>query len=235
MCSCGGKRPQKPQSTLITNCRSGPWDVDCILDIFCNGDKEDKEVVKKLPRLIIHNREPKQVHYKKYEGGKWVDGGFTSGGSALDTTPKRTVWINQGQDCRNAAATLYHEVTHTDQPAAMADSQREYEAYFKTEQWRIKKGLPPHDPSFRKTVNGKEVPDMDAIKKKVDRTYAYNPPTPIGGGAPPPSVEGLAPNGTDVQLSDGTTRAPKEGDAYRLPDTGGKIVKTVDSNNWKCP
>jgi hypothetical protein len=117
----------------------------------------------------------------------------------------------------------------------MADSQREYDAYLKTEQWRIKKGLPPHDPSFRKTVNGKEVPDMDAIKKKVDKTYAYNPPTPIGGGAPPPSVEGLAPNGTDVQLSDGTTRPPQEGDAYRLPDTGGKVVKTIDSSKWKCP
>lgn len=238
MCSCGGQRPQKPKSTSITKCPHAPWDVKCILDIFCNGDNEDKEVVKKLPRLTVNKREPKQVHYKKYESGKWVDDGFTSGGSASGTT----VWVNQDTNCCDAAATFFHEVAHTDQPASMAGSQREYDAYFKTEQWRIKKGLPPHHPSFRKKVKDPkdpkkdiEVPDMDAIKKKVDKTYAYNPPTPIGGGAPPPTVEGLAPNGIDVRLSDGTTRPPKEGDAYRLPDTGGKVLETIDPGKWKCP
>jgi hypothetical protein len=224
-------RDEHVEASGITNCSGGKWDVDCILDIFCKGDRQDMEVVKKLPRLTIHKREPKQVHYKKFEGGKWVDGGFTSGGSARGTT----VWINEGTDCCDAASTLFHEVAHTDQPASMAGSQREYDAYFKTEEWRIKKGLPPHHSSFRKKVSGKEVPDMTKIKKYVDKAYAYNPPTPIGGGPPPPRVMGLASNGKDVRLSDGTTRAPKEGDAYRLPDTGGKIVETIDPKEWKCP
>jgi hypothetical protein len=124
----------------------------------------------------------------------------------------------------------------------MAGSQREYDAYVKTEQWRIKKGLPPHAPGFRKSVPDPndpsqtiEVPDAAAIKAYVDSHYAYNPPTPIGGGAPPPSVLGLTPDGTMVRLSDGTTRPPQEGDAYRLPDTGGNILETIDSSKWKCP
>lgn len=167
-----------------------------------------------------------------------MDDGFASGGSARG----KTVWVNESTNCCNAAATLFHEVAHTDQPDTMAGSQREYDAYFKTEEWRIKKGLPPQAPSFRKKAKDPdnpdrdiEVPDMDAIKAKVDKTYAYNPPTPIGSTTPPPTVEGLAPNGTDVQLSDGTTRSPKEGDAYRLPDTGGKTIETIDADKWKCP
>jgi len=238
MCSCGGQKPPKPKSTSKTPCPNAPWDVKCILDIFCNGDSADKDVVKKLPRLTVHKRETKQVHYKKYEKGKWVDDGFTSGGSAVGTT----VWVNEDTNCCDAAATFFHEVTHTDQPSSMAGSQREYDAYIQTEKWRIKKGLPPHSPTFRKKVKdpkdpSKEivVPDEDAIKKKVDKTYAYNPPTPIGGGPAPPAVVGLAPNGVDVKLADGTTRPPKEGDAYRLPDTGGKVLETIDSSKWKCP
>jgi len=86
----------------------------------------------------------------------------------------------------------------------------------------------PKDPS--KTI---EVPDPDAIKADVDETYSYNPPTPIGGGTPPPSVLGLTSDGKQVRLSDGTTRLPKEADAYRLPDTGGKVLETIDPAEWK--
>ena len=235
MCSCGGEQPKEPKKqSSILNCRPGPWDVDCILDIFCNGDAEDRAVIAKLPKLTVHKREPKQVHYKEYRGGKWVDDGFTSGGSAI---PGKEVWVNEDEGCAEAASTLYHEVTHTDQPATMPGSQAEYEAYIKEEKWRMKEGkrLPPIDPSFRKKVNGKEVVDEDAVKKWVDDAYAYNPPTPLTGGPPPPSVSGLAANGTDVRLSDGTERPPKEGDAYRLPDTGGKITETIDPAKWKCP
>jgi hypothetical protein len=215
-----------------------PWDVKCILDILCCGDAEDRAVVGKLPRLTVVKRQPKEVHYKKYAGGTWVDDGFTSGGSALGTK----VWVNSDTHCNDAAATFVHEVTHTDQPESMADSQREYDAYYKTELWRIKKGLPPHDSTFRKTIidpndpsKTVEVPDKNAIKAYADQSYAYNPPTPAGGGAPPPKVLGLTPDGTQVRLSDGTTRPPKEGDAYRLPDTGGATLETIDPSVWKCP
>src|SRR5215213_2014862 len=103
MCSCGGQKPPKPKSTSKTPCPNAPWDVKCILDIFCNGDSADKDVVKKLPRLTVHKRETKQVHYKKYEKGKWVDDGFTSGGSAVGTT----VWVNEDTNCCDAAATFF--------------------------------------------------------------------------------------------------------------------------------
>jgi hypothetical protein len=238
MCSCGGKKPSPPKSTAIANCPDRPWDVKCILGVFCNGDSEDKEVVKKLPRLTIKNREPKEVHFKKFKNGKWEDGGFTSGGSANGPN----VAINSDTKCAEAASTLYHEVTHTDQPPDMPGSQKEYGAYIKEEQWRIKVGLPPGGTGFRKTIKDPkdssktiEVPDQDAIKAEVDSSYAYNPPTPLGGGVPPPRVVGLTPDGTQVKLEDGTTRPPKEGDAFRLPDTGGKILETVDPSKWKCP
>jgi uncharacterized Zn-binding protein involved in type VI secretion len=214
------------------------WDVDSILKTFCGGDSEDKAVVSKLPKLTVHMREAKQVHFKKFQGGKWVDGGFTSGGSANGTT----VRVNAQTSSSEAASTLYHEVIHTDQPSSMAGSLREYDAYIKEEKWRIKKGLPSGGPNFRKTIPDPndpkktiEVPDEDAIKARVDAVYAYNPPAPSDGSAPPPAVVGVTPDGKEVRLADGTTRAPIEGDAYRLPDTGGKTIETIDPKKWKCP
>jgi hypothetical protein len=222
----------------VASCPDKPWDVKCVLAIFCSGDAQDREVVKKLPRLTVINRRPKQVHYKKYVGGKWVDGGFTSGGSASGTTVK----INQDTTCCEAASTLFHEVTHTDQPSGMPGSQKEYGAYIKEEEWRIKKGLPPGGKNYRMRVKDPndssktiEVPNQAEIKKDVDQTYAYNPPTPLGGGPAPPRVVGLAPDGINVELDDGSTRPPNEGDAFRLPDTGGETIETIDPNEWKCP
>lgn len=126
--------------------------------------------MKKLPRLTINKQQPKQVHYKKYENGTWVDGGFTSGGSALGTE----VWINDDTNCTEAASTLYHEVVHTDQPDSMPGSQREYDAYVKEEQWRIKKKLPPGGSNYRKTVQDPagssktiEVPDKMPLKQML--------------------------------------------------------------------
>jgi hypothetical protein len=140
--------------------------MQCILDIFCKGDSEDREVVKKLPRLTVHNREPKQVRYMRFRNGKWEADGFETGGSALGTT----IEINNNINCEDAATTFYHEVAHTDQPASMAASQAEYDDY-KTEQWRIKKGLPPYHPGFQKVVADPNdpsktiiFPDRDGIK-----------------------------------------------------------------------
>src|SRR5262245_31041335 len=99
MCSCGGKRPAVPKSTAVGSCPDKPWTVECILDVFCKGDAEDREVVKKLPRLTVRKRNPKQVHYKKYVGGTWVDNGFTSAGSARGTT----IEVNADETCCEAA------------------------------------------------------------------------------------------------------------------------------------
>jgi hypothetical protein len=102
--------------------------------------------------------------------------------------------------------------------------------------------MPPGGVNYRKKIPDPkdpkkqiEVPDKDVIKADVDDTYAYNPPTPVGGGKEPPSVTGVTPDGKNVTLSDGTTRPPKEGDAYRLPDTGGETLETIDPGKWKCP
>ena len=210
--------------------RPGPWDIACILQIFCNGDTEDKAVIGKLPLLTVHRRHPKQVHYKEFVGGQWIDGGFPSGGSA----DGRTVWINNGSSCAHAASTMFHEVVHTDQPDTIQGAHVEYDAYIKTEQWRIKMDLGPYLPGTRMYVDGIPLPDPDAMKGEVDKIYKYNPPAELDE-PPPPRVLGLAANGTDVRMSDGTERAPREGDAYRLDDTGGEIIETVDPEVWKCP
>ena len=47
-------------------------------------------------------------------------------------------------------------------------------------------------------------------------------------GIPPPRVLGLTVYGKEVSLSDGTTRPLKEGNAYRLPDTGGDTIETIN-------
>lgn len=138
---------------------------------------------------------------------------------------------------------------------------KEYDAYTKTEQFRLKHGMLPHRDEFRKADG---TIDHDAIKAMVDAEYpgvsaappvepppvAAKPPAAAAGApaakapAPPPppppeEIIGRTADGkTMVQRADGSTysRNPREGDAYAGPEItepAGGIP--VDTRLLQCP
>jgi len=143
-CGCAKTRFTLPK---VAN---GKWSVKSILDVFCNGDAEDRAVVTKLKRLKVDIIEPLKVNLKKYKNGKWVDDSFQAAGTAGNGE----IEVDTTIDNSEAASTFYHEVVHTDQPSSMSNTQAEYDAYAKEEAWRIKRGLPPARDGKVKLIDG---------------------------------------------------------------------------------
>jgi len=117
------------------------------------------------------------------------------------------VTISKNTDCEGAANTIYHEVLHTGQPDSMSWLAKEMEAYTKTEEWLIARGLSGRD-AFRTVVDGKTVVNTSAIESRLTTSY------PLG-------ITGI-------------WRAVKNGDKMpgpqRLED-----METVDPKEFECP
>lgn len=203
------------QAPLAT---SGNWDIDCILKILC---KQDKDVVKKANKIKIVAVDPLIFDDPIYKNGKWTTKPFPAAG----TQKQGEIQMVRNMSCEEAATTLYHEVLHSEQPNSMSWPEKEYDAYKRTEEWTIKRGLPGQHPDFRKPgsmppgIQGpaQVVVDEAAIKKKVDDWYPIAPPkTP--GGPTPPQVIGRTPNGKQVIVEDSTgkqwQRPVQEGDTF---------------------
>ncbi len=123
-------------------------------------------------------------------------------------------------DCEGAADTIYHEVLHTEQPSSMSWEAKEMEAYTKTEEWTIKRGL-AGNPSFRKIdAGGKVVPDTRAIFDMLHTEY------PLG-------ITNKSADGKQVK-DNGKWRPSKEGDKIGGPQRL-ENVKKIDSSEFKCP
>jgi hypothetical protein len=198
--------------------------VKCILEL-CD---KDRDVVAKARKLDLVSRNPKKIVVHRFQGGKWTEREVTSLGSASG----RKVWLNRNLACDDLKDTIYHEVVHTDQPADMPPPQKEMDAYIKTEQWLISRGL-PGNPGFRKIrPDGTETVNEDAIKKHVQDSYGYN----IPDGAPlPPQVTGRASDGHSVTLDDGTTRPAREGDAYKTVPSQDLQEARIPPDALQCP
>jgi hypothetical protein len=104
------------------------------------------------------------------------------------------------------------------------------------DQWRISHGLPPHNPSFRKTDNaGNQTTNVAGIRKFVDKEY----PGVTTGAKKSEEIVGRTPSGeTIVKRADKTqyTRKPKKGDSFAgtqiaQPPTGIPI----DIAKLQCP
>lgn len=203
--------------------------VDCILQLC----KKDKDVVEKAGKLTIYARNPKKVIAHKFTGGKWTEEEKTSLGSAARETGQ--VWINRGMDCDTVKSTIKHETTHTDQDPKMDERLAEQEAYEKTEQWTIDRGLPGQaGDAFRKRgLGGKLRVNVEAIKEHIRNSYGYN--IPKAGGPMPLSVRRVEDGGLTVVLSDGSKRAPEEGDGYKSVPPQDLDEQQIPPESLKCP
>jgi uncharacterized Zn-binding protein involved in type VI secretion len=177
-----------------------------------------------------------------FNGKKWVKKPMSFGGETSQDT--KTMKLNLSQDPGDNAATVFHESTHTQQPPAQPWPEKEYDAYKKEEEFRIKKGLPPHDPSFRtKDAAGNTVVNEAAIRKQIDKEYPYaatSSPAPGGAGPriPDQIISKLPGNRVKVQRGDGSIyqRPAKRGDKIphdlvTQPATG----RPVNLNKMRCP
>lgn len=209
----------------------GRWDADCVMKILC---KQDKDVVAKAKALKIVAVDPLIFDDPIFTKGKWTTKPFPAAG----TQGGGQIQITRDQSCEDAAATLYHEVLHSEQPSSMSWPDKEYDAYKRTEQWLIDRGMRPHDPAFRKIVGGKTVVNDAAIKAAVDRDY---PITAAKAGAPtPPQVVGRTADGKNVIVQDSagkqSLRPPKEGDTFPASKSRNPPnEKQVPPDDFKCP
>jgi len=188
------------------------WDMDCLLEILC---KKDKDVVRKAQNLEVTKA---NVFFDDliYRSGKWVSNSAEWGGSANENK----VVLSANTDCEGAADTIYHEVLHTEQPSSMSWEAKEMEAYTKTEEWTIKRGLAGNS-DFRKIgVGGKVVPDTQAIFDMLHTEY------PLG-------ITNKSADGKQVK-DNGKWRPSKEGDKIGGPQRL-ENAKKIDSSEFKCP
>jgi hypothetical protein len=138
--------------------------------------------------------------------------------------------VLSGDSPQDTATTFYHEIWHQNQPSGMSWEEKEIEAYVKTEEWTIKKGLPGQaaNNALRKQVGGKWVPDPSKVTKYVRKHY------PLPSNNKDPIVVGHDPRTGEAILDDYTRRPPKLGDTYAGPRVV-KGEKTIPGSVWKCP
>ncbi|MEJ6402924.1 hypothetical protein [Yoonia sp. 2307UL14-13] len=180
--------------------------------------------------MRLRSRDPKHVDILEYDGSNWnVARQVTSRGTARSNPDgSRSVWINRGEDCAQTQGTFFHEELHTRQPATMSSRDKEIEAHVETERWQIARGV-PGSPSRRTTdAQGREVPDVAAITRQIDRSYGYSQ------GAP--RIIGRSANGQTVTLEDGTTRAAQSGDRMQRQTPGQNLCEEpIDPALLTCP
>lgn len=194
--------------------------IQCILEL-CRTDPD--VVARARTDLTLYSRQPKRIELQRYQGGRWVtERVVTSGG----TTRGTTVWINRGEDCTKTKETVYHEVTHTmpwQQP--MSSRNREIDAYTRTAQWMIDRGIPGR---FQITnSDGTKSVDHAAIERHVDGAYGYS--------SGEQRIVGRQNSGNTVVLEDGTTRRAQEGDHFQYIPPQDLQERRIPPDRLRCP
>ncbi|MEO1082193.1 MAG: DUF4150 domain-containing protein [Pseudomonadota bacterium] len=218
----------------------GKWDINCLLDILC---KEDEADVKKASKLKITAVDPLVFDDPVYKGGKWTTQEFHAGG----TQSANEIQMVRDMSCEDAAVTLHHELLHSEQPDTMSWPEKEYDAYKRTEEWSLSRGLPGQHPDFRKVETLPPgfigppaiVVDEAAIKDKVDKWYPITAPSKPGGPIPP-QVIGRSADGKQVIVEDSagnqSMRPVKEGDTFPADKPRNPPNDTqIPPKSFACP
>jgi hypothetical protein len=236
-CVHGGKITSGCSTVYLGDPTPDDW-LLAMLFILCPGDKAVLDKLRASGTPVIGFD---QIYFDDpfFDGKKWTTKRFDAGGVS-----NGAIGMLTGQGPVENAATLIHEAWHKGQPASMSWADKEYEAYTKEEEWRIAKGLPPHDPTFRKKdAAGNTVVDHDAVRRMVNDAYPITT-APVTPGKPPPpppdEVVGKTKSGLAIVQSRKTgktyTRAPKKGDKFSGPQIsvppGGRVA---DPAKLKCP
>ena len=211
-----------------------PWTPECVKKILC---PHDKAVIDQLRNTTINVADSITFHDPYYDGTKWTTKEFTAGGTS--SASEKRIGMLSGLSCTEAATTIYHEIRHQNQPAKWTQAQKEYDAYYSTEQWTIERGLPgDQNGTLRgKDQNGHVIASRGKVEALVQRDYSVPPKTT---GPPPPHPVDHDAAGNTV-LSDGTTRKPKSGDRYYDPNPPVVVNERVippgnaKTSPWNCP
>ena len=202
------------------------WDMDCIRKIYCPTHAAE---LAKIGTLKITKVDDLYWTDDYFDGKSWGKKKFPGAGGQ---SGKEIVVLSK-MSCEEAADTLYHETWHAYQPAGMGwPHPAEDDAYYNTELWLIKAGLPGNPGLRTKDAKGAVVPDKAAIGAFVNSEY----PSATGPGAPQPIGFDPKKNTTTVEDSKGvvSTRPSKKGDSLPGPQTRVN-EKVVPSKEFKCP
>lgn len=196
------------------------WTIADVLKVLC---PKDKAVVDELAKTDVEVADGIYYDDPYYDGKQWTTKRFDGGGS---WNGEKLLVLSQGS-AEGAATTIYHELVHKGQSSGTWQA-REEDAYYRTEQWSIDRGLPGQGaPGFRTLEGGKPVANRTAINEFVKEHYPL-----------PKSTAEAAPVGRDeagnTRLSDGSTRPPREGDTY-AGDEQAQNKRKIPKSAWKCP
>lgn len=146
------------------------WTMHCIRCIFCPDDADVMARAREHGEFWTYDA----IYYDDpyFDGTEWTSRRFDGSGFAYSgENGKKVVGLLRNVDCATAAETIYHEMWHTAQPDTMTPNEMEYDAYYNTELWTIRKGL-HGQPALRSTdAYGNTVPDRGRIRAHVDETY----------------------------------------------------------------
>jgi hypothetical protein len=155
------------------------WTIAGVLKELCPS--ADKWVVDKLKLSKVLQFDKIVRNWKVYEktkaGGR---GKFVKNHSyevdGLANSKEKKIWVRTGKKDDEASSTFFHEVTHQDQPDVMPLLEKEFDAWIKEEEFRIRHGLPETSPGFRTTVGGVVTANVAEIKKYVKEQYEHRDP-----------------------------------------------------------
>jgi hypothetical protein len=198
----------------------GEWTIAEVLKLLCPGDKD---VVDDLAHTDVEIAD--RIYYDDpyYDGARWGTRRFDGGGS-WDGEKLRVLTRGSAQE---AASTIYHELVHKHQDSGMSWQAMEVDAYYRTEQWAIDRGLPGNSDLRATGEGGGVIADRAAITEFVQRAYPI-PRDPVG-----PMPVGRTDSG-DTILSNGATRAPQKGDTFAGTEQAEGRRK-IPGSIWKCP
>jgi len=214
------------------------WTLDDLAAYLCSIDKK---LVDELSKTEVVTYDYELTFYHEYDGKKWVDVRYyntTQGEWDPDTnTLGLSLRINTLEE---AAMTIFHELIHKKQFSNQAFADRnvikmELDAWTRTEQWTIDKGLPGEycGNLRKKDEKGKTVVDVEKIKAVVEQNYGKSTGSRfvVTGREPPDGEHALTvlENGERKKCM----RAPKVGDSYKGKKFEGDKEK-VPNSIWVC-
>lgn len=158
------------------------WSKSGVQDELCPS--RDRWVVMKVDSMDVFEFARIERHWDTYNktaaGGKGAYAkrvSYEVDGLADPAALPPNVYIRKAQSDKEAAATCFHEVTHTGQPAAMAQLNAEYDAWIQEEYFRLRHGAPEAIKGATFKAGGILVTDVNLVKKEVRGMYQHRDPS----------------------------------------------------------
>ena len=205
------------------------WSMSDLIEEFC---PDDAHILDAMAERDVYAADRLYSTTYEFSNGEWVEHEQSSYGLFYPGTGedgKGHIMFDRTASLDEAANTLYHEVTHSLQSDDVSRYEREVDAFMQTEDWAIRKGMPPTGGRdyFRKVdAQGNVSPNEQGIRDFVTRAYRTD-------ARPEQVVKDFIEPNISV-LEDGTQRLSQEGDLV-YGDRFEEGTKLMPRSMWKCP